>query len=131
MKRNPIEEARLRANNARMILKERGILDVEIDHYENQKAVRKAGRALWRAIFIALDAVFDIRTDRRTKVYIDDYLAVIAKRDEHFSQLVDSAYSVIYVYMTYDGIQHKPICDEGFRLANEIIERCDRMLAGA
>ena len=43
--------------------------------------------------------------------------------------MVDSGYNVICVYMNYDGILHKPICDEGFRLADEIIERCDRMMA--
>ena len=131
MKRNPIEEARIRANNARLILEERGLLDVETDHYENQKAVRKAGRALWRAVLIALDTVFDIREDRRTKVYIDDYLDTAAKKDERFAILLDVGYSIIRVYMGYDGIQHKPICDEGFRLANDIIEHCDRMLAKA
>ena len=128
MKRNPIEEARIRANNARLILEERGLLDVETDHYENQKAVRKTGRALWRAVLIALDTVFDIREDRRTKVYIDDYLDTAAKKDERFAILLDVGYSIIRVYMGYDGIQHKPICDEGFRLANDIIEHCDRML---
>ena len=131
MKRNPIEEARIRANNARLILEERGLLDVETDHYENQKAVRKAGRALWRAVLIALDTIFDIREDRRTKVYIDDYLDTAAKKDERFAILLDVGYSIIRVYMGYDGIQHKPICDEGFRLANDIIEHCDRMLAKA
>lgn len=131
MRKNPIEEARLRANKARMILEERGILDVETEHYENQKAVRKAGRVLWHAVLIALDTVFDIREDRRTKVYINDYLKAAAKKDERFAILVDAGFSVISVYMAFDGIQHKPICDEGFRLANDIIEHCDRMLAKA
>ena len=129
MRKNPIEEAKLRANNARMILEEKAILDEDTNRYENPKYVRKAGRALWRAVLIALDTVFDIREDRRTKVFIEDYLKVIAKKDERFSKMVDSGYNVICVYMNYDGILHKPICDEGFRLADEIIERCDRMMA--
>lgn len=128
MKRNPVEEAKFRADNARLILKERGLLDEEINHYENQKYVRKSGRALWRAVLIALDAVFDIREDRRTKVYIEDYLKTAAKKDEGLARLIDIAYSIIYVYMAFDGIQHKPICDEGFRLADDIIDRCATML---
>ena len=131
MKRNPIEEAKFRATNAKMILVERGLLDEELNRYENQKYIRKSGRALWRAVLIALDTVFDIREDRRTKVYIEEYLDTAAKRDEKFAKLIDVGYYVIRVCMGYDGIQHKPICDEAFRLADDIIEHCDRMLAKA
>ena len=128
MKRNPIEQARLRANNARMILEEKCALDAALNRYENQKYIRKSGRALWRAVLIALDTVLDIREDRRTKVYIDDYLETAAKKDEKFAKIIDVGYYVIRVCMGYDGVQHKPICDEGFRLANDIIDRCDEML---
>lgn len=128
MKRNPIEQARLRANNAKMILEEKCALDAALNRYENQKYIRKSGRALWRAVLIALDTVLDIREDRRTKVYIDDYLETAAKKDEKFAKIIDVGYYVIRVCMGYDGVQHKPICDEGFRLANDIIDRCDEML---
>ena len=128
MKRNPIEQARLRANNARMILEEKCALDAALNRYENQKYIRKSGRALWRAVLIALDTVLDIREDRRTKVYIDDYLETAAKKDEKLAKIIDVGYYVIRVCMGYDGVQHKPICDEGFRLANDIIDRCDEML---
>ena len=128
MKRNPIEQARLRANNARMILEEKCALDAALNRYENQKYIRKSGRALWRAVLIALDTVLDIREDRRTKVYIDDYLETAAKKDEKFAKIIDVGYYVIRVCMGYDGVQHKPICDEGFRLANDIIDRCEEIL---
>lgn len=128
MKRNPIEQARLRANNAKMILEEKCALDTALNRYENQKYIRKSGRALWRAVLIALDTVLDIREDRRTKVYIDDYLETAAKKDERLAKTIDVGYYVIRVCMGYDGVQHKPICDEGFRLANDIIDRCDEML---
>lgn len=128
MKRNPIEQARLRANNARMILEEKCALDTELNRYENQKYIRKSGRALWRAVLVGLDTVLDIREDRRTKVYIDDYLETAAKKDEKFAKIIDVGYYVIRVCMGYDGVQHKPICDEGFRLANDIIDRCEEIL---
>ena len=128
MKRNPIEQARLRANNAKMILEEKCALDAALNRYENQKYIRKSGRALWRAVLIALDTVLDIREDRRTKVYIDDYLETAAKKDEKFAKIIDVGYYVIRVCMGYDGVQHKPICDEGFRLANDIIDRCEEIL---
>ena len=128
MKRNPIEEAKFRADNARLILKERGLLDEEVNCYDNQKYVRKAGRALWRSVLIALDAIFEIREDRRTKVFIDDYLEVVAKKDEKLAKLVDVGYYVIRVCMGYDGFSYKPICDEGFRLGEAIIDHCAAML---
>ena len=128
MKRNPIEEARLRAHSAKMMLEEKCALDAALNRYENQKYIRKSGRAWWRAVLIALDTVLDIREDRRTKVYIDDYLETAAKKDEKFAKIIDVGYYVIRVCMGYDGVQHKPICDEGFRLANDIIDRCDEML---
>ena len=111
-----------------MILEEKCALDAALNRYENQKYIRKSGRALWRAVLIALDTVLDIREDRRTKVYIDDYLETAAKKDEKFAKIIDVGYYVIRVCMGYDGVQHKPICDEGFRLANDIIDRCDEML---
>lgn len=30
--------------------------------------------------------------------------------------------------MGYDGIQNKKVCDEGLNIANEIIDRCSKML---
>ena len=127
--KNPIEKAQGKVANAQSILKENGMLNEAINHYDNKTAVRKAGRMLWRAVFVALDAVFDVRMDRRTKVYIDDYLHAIAKRDQNLAAVVDNGYSVIHVYMAFDGCPYKPISDEGLRLANDIIDRCDKMLS--
>ena len=128
MKIDSIEKARFYVDKAEMILKERGLLDEEIQHYENKKAVRKAGRMLWYGVLIALDAVFDVRKDRRTKVVIDEYLDQIAQRDEALARVVDCGCDIIWVYIAYDGIQDKPICDEGIRLANVIIDRCANLL---
>ena len=33
------------------------------------------------------------------------------------------------LYMNYDGVQSKNTCDDGFRLANDIIDRCEKLLA--
>jgi hypothetical protein len=128
MKIDSIEKARYYVGKAEMILKERGLLDEEVQHYENKKAVRKAGRMLWYGVLLALDAVFDVREDRRTKVKIDDYLDAISERDEALAKVVDCGCDIIWVYIAYDGIQSKPLCDEGIRMANEIIDRCANML---
>lgn len=128
MKIDSIEKARYYVGKAEMILKERGLLDEEIQCYENKKTVRKAGRMLWYGVLLALDAVFDVREDRRTKVKIDDYLDAISERDEALAKVVDCGCDIIWVYIAYDGIQSKPLCDEGIRMANEIIDRCANML---
>lgn len=128
MKIDSIEKARFYVGKAEMILKERGLLDEETQCYENKKGVRKAGRMLWYGVLLALDAVFDVRTDRRTKVKIDDYLDAIAPRDEALARVVDCGCDIIWVYIAYDGIRSKPICDEGIRMANAIIDRCANML---
>lgn len=128
MKIDSIEKARYYVGKAEMILKERGLLDEEVQLYENKKAVRKAGRMLWYGVLLALDAVFDVREDRRTKVKIDDYLDAISERDEALAKVVDCGCDIIWVYIAYDGIQSKPLCDEGIRMANEIIDRCANML---
>ena len=44
---------------------------------------------LWYGVLLALDAVFDVRTDRRTKVKIDVYLDAISERDEALAKVVD------------------------------------------
>ena len=35
----------------------------------------------------------------------------------------------MHLYMMYDGIQAKDVCDSGFRLANTIIDRCEKMVS--
>ena len=35
----------------------------------------------------------------------------------------------MHLYMGYDGVQRKAVCDDGISLANDIIDRCALMLA--
>ena len=108
-------------------MKDNGELDVELNRYEDEKYVRAAGNYLWLGVLLALDEVFHVRQDRRTRVDIKDYLAVIGKRDRKLLALVNSGYEVMHHYMNYDGNQSKDVCDGGFRLANDIINRCAAM----
>ena len=127
-RKNPIDEARRYVENARKTLKDNGELDVELNRYEDEKYVRAAGNYLWLGVLMALDAVFHVRTDRRTRVDIKDYLAAIGKRDRKLLALVNDGYDVMHLYMNYDGNQQKGVCDSGFRLANDIINRCEAMV---
>ena len=77
---------------------------------------------------MALDAVFHVRQDRRKRVNIEDYTEAVGKRDRKLLDWVNNGYMVMHLYMNYDGIQDKDVCQKGFRLANTIIDRCEVML---
>ena len=127
-KKDPIEEARRYVENARKVLKENTTVDPETETYDDPKYVRAAGNYLWHGVLIALDAVFYVRKDRRTRVHINDYLDAVSKRDHKLLDWVDNGYMVMHLYMNYDGIQDKDVCSKGFRLADTIINRCEKML---
>ena len=127
-RKNPIDEARRYVENAKKTLKENGELDVELNRYEDDKYVRSAGNYLWLGVLMALDAVFHVRDDRRTRVDIKDYREAIGKRDRKLLALVNDGYEVMHLYMNYDGNQLKGVSDEGFRIANNIIDRCEAMI---
>ncbi len=127
-RKNPIDEARRYVENARKTLKENGELDVELNRYEDDKYVRAAGNYLWLGVLMALDAVFHVREDRRTRVDIKDYREAIGRRDKKLLALVNDGYEVMHLYMNYDGNQSKDVSDGGFRLANNIIDRCAAMV---
>lgn len=127
--KNPIAEARRYVDNARKTLSENGDLDVETRLYQDEKYVRAAGNYLWLGVLMALDAVFHVRADRRTRVDINNYLEAVGKRDRKLLSFVNTGYDVMHLSMNYDGVPAKGVSDEGFRLANAIIDRCEMMLS--
>ena len=127
--KDPIAEARRYVDNARRTLNENGQLDVETKLYQDGKYVRAAGNYLWLGVLMALDAVFHVRKDRRTRVDINTYLEAIGKRDRKLLNYVNSGYDVMHLSMNYDGVQAKEISDSGFRIANAIIDRCEMMVS--
>jgi len=126
-KKNPIEEARRYVANARETLNERGEFNEELNRYDDEKYVRAAGNYLWLGVLMALDAVFHVRNDRRTRVDIKDYKEAIGKRDKKLLALVNDGYDTMHLSMNYDGNQSKGVSDDGFRIANSIIDRCAAM----
>lgn len=128
MKKDLIEEARRYVDNARDALADNGRYNKELKLYEDEKYVRAAGHYLWHAVLMALDAVFHVRADRRTRVDIDDYRQAVGKRDRKLLALVNGSYNTMHLSMDYDGNSRKSICDDGFALANDIINRCATML---
>lgn len=127
-KKNPIDEARRYVDNARETLREKGEFNAELNRYDDEKYVRAAGNYLWLGVLMALDAVFNVREDRRTHVDIKDYREAVGRRDKKLLALVNDGYDVMHLYMNYDGNQSKGVSDEGFRLASNIIDRCAAMV---
>ena len=127
-KKNPIDEAYRYIENAQKTLTENGEYDTELHRYNDRKYVRAAGHYLWHAVLLALDTVFQVRKDRRTRVDIDAYREAVRKRDRKLLALVNDSYQISHLYMGYDGVQDKSTCDSGFRIAKEIIERCSKLL---
>ncbi|MBQ3710373.1 MAG: hypothetical protein II887_06695 [Bacteroidales bacterium] len=41
---------------------------------------------------------------------------------------VNQGYDILHLSMGYDGIQNKDICNSGFRVANEIIDWCEKTM---
>ncbi len=126
-RKNPIEEARRYVENAKETLQEKGEFNAELNRYDDEKYVRAAGNYLWLGVLMALDSVFQVRKDRRTRADIRDYKEAVGKRDRKLLALVNDGYEVMHLYMNYDGNQSKGISDDGFRLANAIIDRCEAM----
>lgn len=130
---NPIDEARRYVANARDVLRANGKLNPETWLYENPKYVNAAGHYLWSGALISLESVFHVKHNKKkrkgdnARVDIDDYIAAISKRDQKLLNMVVNAYHIAHLYMGYDGIQSKATCDEGFRIVNEIINRCEKM----
>ena len=127
-KKNPIDEARRYVDNARDTLREKGEFNAELNRYDDEKYVRAAGNYLWLGVLMALDSVFHVREDRRTRVDIKDYREAVGKRDKKLLALINDGYDVMHLYMNYDGNQAKDVSDAGFRLANSIIDRCATMI---
>lgn len=127
-KKDPIAEARRYVQNAHDVLNEKTRLDPETQSYEDPKYVRAAGNYLWLGVLMALDSVFHVRADRRTRVDINDYTDAIGQRDRKLLDWVNNGYRIMHLSMTYDGIQDRDVCRKGFVLANQIIDRCAVML---
>lgn len=125
---DPVAEARRYVENAQTLLKEHGNLDYETQLYQDRKYVRMAGNTLWNGMLLILDAVFHVKTEDGSRPDIKDYRNAIAKRDLKLLTFVNAGYDAMHLAMGYDGNPIKANCQEGIRIANEIIDRCAAMI---
>ena len=126
---NHFTEAHRYVDNARQTLQNHGQFNPDEKRYEDSKYVKAAGNYLWLAVLLALDAVFHVKSKKTDgRVDVTDYRTAVAQRDRKLLKTVNEAYNILHLDMTYDGIAAKDVCDAGFRLANDIIDRCAAML---
>lgn len=123
---DPIQEARRYVSNAEEII-QKSKYDPLTKLYRDKKYVRIAGDTLWKGCLIALDAVFPIRKGKG-RPSIEKYEEAAGKRDRTLLNFVNTGYEIMHLYMGYDGCKRKKICDEGFDMANDIINRCAMLL---
>ena len=123
---DPIQEARRYVSNAEEIIKN-SKYDPVTKLYRDKKYVRIAGDTLWKGCLIALDAVLPIRKGKG-RPSIEKYKAAAGKCDRTLLNFVNTGYEIMHLYMGYDGCKRKKICDEGFDIANDIINRCVMLL---
>lgn len=128
---DPVKDARRYVQNAKDILREKANLNPETQYYRDKKYVRMAGNTLWNGVLLILDAVFHVAQNKGKRNHPDfsDYQKAVAQRDQKLLDHVNVGYDVMHLSMGYDGILKKSICNDGIRIANDIIDRCERLLA--
>ena len=110
------------------MLIEKGQLDVETQLYKDRKYVRMAGNTLWSGVLLILDAVFHVKKTPKSRPHFGTYLQAVGARDQKLHDLVIGGYETMHICMGYDGIRDKTVCQGGFRIANDIIDRCAKFL---
>lgn len=125
---DPVSEARRYVQNAKDLLTNKGKLDPETQLYHDRKYVRMAGNTLWNGVLVILEAVFHLKTKKRLHPDAVDYKNAISQRDKKLLDLFIAGYECMHIAMGYDGIRDKNISASGFRLANDIIDRCGAMI---
>ena len=125
--KDPVAEARRYVQNAKDVL-QKADLNTETQLYRDPKYVRMAGNTLWNGVLVILEAVFQVTDNNKTRPHFSDYQRAIAQRDYKLLDFVTTGYNVMHLSMGYDGNRAKSTCQDGFRLANEIIDRCAAML---
>lgn len=119
---NPIDEARRYVANAKNII-EKSVYDPATKLYRDKKYVRIAGNTLWSGCLIAIEAVLQVGKGKG-RPSIEKYREAAGKRDRTLLNYINAGYETMHLVMGYDGSKQRKVCDAGFEIANDIINRC-------
>lgn len=112
-----MQEARRYLENAKEILREKARKDG--DHYVDKKYVRLAGHAAYSGVLIALDNLLGKKKGRKS---VEWYQENLRKVDRKALDTFNSVYSIVHLYMAYDGVKNVNVSKEGIREAEALID---------
>jgi hypothetical protein len=122
-----MKEAERYMANARALLSEKA--GKHGDYYTDSKYVRMAGHTAWCGVLVALDAVFDVRSNLKKELRPDfqDYHAAVAKRDKKMHAMLLAAYDGLHKTMGYDGSLKFPAVQAYLSLGQDVIAWCKKI----
>ena len=127
-KLTPTEKAYRYVEKAKQILIEKGEYDSEFETYQNRRAVRSAGKLLWRAVEVMINAVFNVKNEQNPEPSFKDYENAVAQRYPKLKYIVTDCYNTILGIMVDLATQNKSLCDICFKCANEYIAILAKLL---
>jgi uncharacterized protein (UPF0332 family) len=112
--------------NAKGYLKNAGKDEKDESHYKDEKYVRTACGTAYNGVFVALDALLEIKgvelPKKKTRRTIDFYREAINK-DRKLLDAFNSAYNILHLYGYYDGETTIKVIQTGFEMAVEVINK--------
>jgi hypothetical protein len=119
---NPIQEAGRYMQNARQTLSEKA--GKEGKYYKDQKYVKAAGNYAWNGVLLALDAVLDVRKNKKKgqRINFQDYQMAVAKKDSKMNLPLLSAYESLHKALGYDGNPDFYIVQRSIKQGQDIID---------
>ena len=104
--------------NARSLLREKACK--EEGYYQDTKYVRLAGHAAYSGVLLALDTVLGAK--RKGRKSVEWYKEELGKIDKKILSTFISAYEVLHLSMSYDGIPDVEIAQTGLKRADQLID---------
>ena len=114
---NTIQEAKRYVENARELLREKA--HKEDGYYQDTKYVKMAGHTAYAGVLVALDGLLGKKGKGRKDV--DWYKQHLAKLDKRMLNSFISAYDILHLSMSYDGIPNASVATAGLQEAETII----------
>ena len=127
-KLTPTERAYRYVERAKQVLIEKGEYDSELESYQNRRAVRSAGKLLWKAVETMVNAVFHVKNEQNPHPFIKDYENAVAQRYPKLTYVITDSYNTILGIMVDLRTQSKSLCDICFKCANEYIAILSKLL---
>lgn len=119
--------ARTYLSNAKDILKEKALK--KNGHYQYKKYVRLAGHAAYLSVLESLDALMEHAHYKvKGRKDIDKYRQFLETYNKKMLQELNDAYEILHLYMGYDGGLRVSICNEGLKIAENIIAWTEKQL---